>query len=110
VKFSGVIFQITAIGKNSRALQASARSVLYWVRNTPKLAFRHRVWVVVEPDGYAAAPALYDALQQEGAEVLVVPAGYATPLGTRGKARALQYAVERRQELGISQSSTWVYH
>jgi len=49
VNFPTVLFQITAIGKNVRALEASARSVLYWVRHTPALAFRHRLWLVVEP-------------------------------------------------------------
>jgi beta-1,4-mannosyltransferase len=110
VRFPTVIFQITAIGKNSRALEASARSVLYWIRQTPRLIYRHRVWLVIEPSGYASAPAVYEALRSAGAEVYVVPEGYTTPLGTRGKARALQYAVERRQELGLSNASTWVYH
>jgi len=110
VRFPTVIFQITAIGKNSRALEASARSVLHWVRETPRLGFRHRLWLVVEPDGYASAPGVYEALRADGAEVWVVPKTYSTPLGTHGKARALQYAVERRQELGISNDSTWVYH
>jgi beta-1,4-mannosyltransferase len=110
VRFPTVIFQITAIGKNTHALEASARSVLHWMRNTPRLAFRHRLWIVIEPGGYAAAPGLYDALSAAGAEVMVVPRNYTTPLGTTGKARALQYAVERRGELRLSNASTWVYH
>jgi len=40
----------------------------------------------------------------------VVPREYSTPLGTSGKARALQFAVEQRQALGISDTSAWVYH
>lgn len=105
-----MLFQITAIGKNHRALAASARSVLYWVRNTPALAFHHRLWLVVEPDGYRSAPGVYEQLRAEGAEVWVVPKEYSTPLGTSGKARALQFAVEQRQALGLSNAATWMYH
>ncbi|MGP8072578.1 MAG: glycosyltransferase family 2 protein [Thermoplasmata archaeon] len=110
MRFPTVIFQITAIGKNLHALEASARSVLYWVRHTPRLAYRHRLWLVVEPDGYRTNPTLYESLRAEGAEVWVVPKEYATPLGTTGKARALQFAVEQRQALGVSNAATWVYH
>ncbi|HLM92050.1 MAG TPA: glycosyltransferase family 2 protein [Thermoplasmata archaeon] len=110
MNFPTVLFQITAIGKNVRALEASARSVLYWVRHTPALAFRHRLWLVVEPEGYRTAPNVYEELRAQGAEVFVVPREYSTPLGTSGKARALQFAVEQRQALGISDTSAWVYH
>ena len=105
-----VIFQVTAIGKNSAALDESARSVLYWLRNTPRLFLRPLVWVVIEPEGYASAPALYDALTDEGVRVLVVPKDYTTPLGARGKARALHYATEARVAAGLSNAETWVYH
>ena len=110
MRFPTVIFQITAIGKNTHALEASARSVLYWIRHTPRLAYRHRLWLVVEPDGYRTDPALYERLRAAGAELFVVPKEYSTPLGTTGKARALQYAVEQRQALGLSNEATWVYH
>jgi beta-1,4-mannosyltransferase len=110
VRVPTVIFQVTAIGKNVRALEMSARSVLYWVRHAPALGYRHELWLVVEPEGYATDPLRYDALAAAGARLLVVPRTYATPLGTRGKARALQYAVERRQAEGRSNASTWVYH
>jgi beta-1,4-mannosyltransferase len=105
-----VLFQITAIGKNTHSLEASARSVLYWVRHTARLAYRHRLWLVVEPEGYRTDPALYERLRAAGAELFIVPKEYSTPLGTSGKARALQYAVEQRQALGLSNASTWVYH
>lgn len=105
-----VIFQITAIGRNSRALAESARSVLYWARRTPRQGFFPKLWIVIEPDGYAAAPATYDRLREEGARVLVVPADYRTPLGTTGKARALQFACDLRGREGTSTPATWVYH
>lgn len=110
MSFPTILFQITAIGKNARSIEASARSVLYWVRHTARLGYRHRLWLVVEPEGYAAAPATYEALRRAGAEVWIVPRAYATPLGTTGKARALQYAVGLRQAQGLSGPSVWVYH
>ncbi len=108
--FPTVIFQITAIGKNPHTLEESARSVLYWVRNVPGLGFHHEVWLVVEPQGYDSAPPMYESLRRAGVGVIVVPEEYVTPLRTRGKARALQYAVELRKEAGLSTASTWIYH
>ncbi|MCI4356446.1 MAG: glycosyltransferase family 2 protein [Thermoplasmata archaeon] len=105
-----VIFQVTAIGKNPRALEATVRSVLYWVRHTPRQTFRHLVWLVIEPDGYATAPRLYDSLRTAGVQLLIVPADYRTPLGTTGKGRALQFASEERRRLGLSEPMVWVYH
>jgi beta-1,4-mannosyltransferase len=105
-----VIFQVTAIGKNPRALAASVGSVLHWVRHTPRLTYRHLVWLVIEPDGYATSPAVYESLRREGVRLLVVPKEYRTPLGTTGKARALQYACEVRRRLDLSSPTVWVYH
>jgi hypothetical protein len=105
-----VIFQVTAIGKNPRALESTVRSVLYWIRNTPRLTFRYDVWLLIEPDGYDTDPALYESLRAAGVRVMVVPRTYRTRLGTSGKGRALQYATEERQRLGLSAPTVWVYH
>lgn len=105
-----VIFQVTAIGKNVRALKLSVDSVLHWVRHTPFLGFRYLVWVVVEPEGYRTDPSIYDAWARSGVQVWVVPDRYQTPLGTRGKARALQYAGDLRVRFGLSSPDVWVYH
>ncbi|HUI38803.1 MAG TPA: glycosyltransferase family 2 protein [Thermoplasmata archaeon] len=105
-----VIFEVTAIGKNPDSLRESVDSVLYWVRNTPRLGFRTLVWLVIEPEGYDTAPALYERLRHDGVRVLVVPPEYRTPLGTFGKARALEYAASLRREQGLTGPSTWVYH
>ena len=105
-----VAFQLTAIGRNPASLALSVRSVLHWVRHAPRIAFRYRIWVVVEPEGFDADRETFDALRSEGAEILVVPRRYRTFLDTRGKGRALQYASERRQALGLSTSGIWVYH
>lgn len=105
-----VLFQVTAIGKNTHALEATVRSVVYWLRNTPKLSFRYLFWLVVEPEGYWTDPELYQQFERAGARVIVVPSDYDTPLRTKGKARALHYASEERQRLGLSVPSVWVYH
>jgi len=105
-----VLFQVTAIGKNARSLDATVRSVLYWLRHTPRLGFRYLVWAVVEPDGYRSSPEIYRSLEADGVRVMVVPNGYQTPLVTRGKARALEYASEMRRRLGLSVPWLWVYH
>lgn len=105
-----VIFQITAIGKNTRALEESARSVFHWLRHTPRLAFQPLVWIVVEPEGYATDPSMYESLRRDGAEIMVVPRSYKTPLGTHGKARALEFACEARTRRGLSTDRVWVYH
>jgi beta-1,4-mannosyltransferase len=84
--------------------------VLYWARHTPRQGFVPRLWIVIEPDGYATSPETYETLRSEGARVLVVPATYKTPLGTRGKARALQFACEQRFREGLSNREVWVYH
>ncbi|MGI0156542.1 MAG: hypothetical protein ACREDE_10495, partial [Thermoplasmata archaeon] len=105
-----VIFQVTALGRNPRALDQSARSVIYWLRNTPGLEYRARVWLVIEPEGYATDPAMYDSLAREGVRVLVIPAHYRTALDTHGKARALEYACEVRRDSGLSSPDAWVYH
>ncbi len=110
MKAPSVIFQITAIGRNYHALAESARSVLFWARNTPRQGFVPRLWIVVEPEGYASSPETYEALRREGARVLVVPHEYQTKLVTRGKARALQYACEVRGREGLSADSVWIYH
>jgi egghead protein (zeste-white 4 protein) len=105
-----VLFQLTAIGRNPTSLAVSVRSVLHWLRNTPRLAFRWRLWVVVEPEGVAQSSETFEALRDEGAEIVVVPPRYRTFQDTWGKGRALQYASERRTHLGLSTSSVWVYH
>jgi egghead protein (zeste-white 4 protein) len=105
-----VIFQVTAIGTSPKALAATARSVLYWVRRTPKIPFRYLVWLIIEPEGYATDPELYETLRGEGVVLLVVPEEYRTKLGTTGKGRALHYGSEERIRRGLSDPLVWVYH
>lgn len=44
------------------------------------------------------------------ADVTVVPPQYKTDKGTLGKARALQYMVEKRRESGDANKKTWIFH
>lgn len=105
-----VIFQVTAIGENLHALSETVGSVLHWAQHSPAVCYRPLVWLIVEPQGYASDPGLYESWRRDGAEVWVVPKGYRTPLGTSGKARALQYACDLRTRLGKSGPAVWVYH
>lgn len=105
-----MIFQVTALGTSPRAVATSVRSVLYWIRRTPRLGFRYLVWLVIEPEGYSTDPALYDALRAEGVAVMVIPEEYRTKLGTTGKGRALQFAAEERVRRRLSDPLVWVYH
>jgi beta-1,4-mannosyltransferase len=105
-----VLFQVTAIGKNPKTLEESVESVLYWIRNTPRVGFRYLVWLVIEPEGFYTAPDLYKRLARKGVRLIVVPPDYQTPLRTIGKARALEYACARRCTEGLSIPSVWVYH
>jgi egghead protein (zeste-white 4 protein) len=105
-----VIFQVTAIGKNVHALDATVESVRYWVRRTPYLRFRYLIWVVAEPEGYATDPSVYEKWRSEGVDVYIVPKEYETPQRTRGKGRALQYACDLRRAQGLSNDGVWLYH
>ena len=105
-----VIFQVTAIGENTQALNETIQSVLYWERQSPSLGFRPLLWAVVEPEGYETDPTLYESWREAGAKVWIVPKEYRTPLGTTGKARALQYACDLRERLDLTNPEVWVYH
>lgn len=105
-----VLFQITSTGVNVETVLNTARSALYWLRQHPELAYDGRVWLVVEGWGYAPNRERLDRLRQEGVRVIVVPTEYRTERGTTRKGRALQYATERRRELGLDLTRVWVYH
>jgi beta-1,4-mannosyltransferase len=105
-----VVFQVTAIGTSPKAIEESVRSILYWTRHTARLAFRCLVWMVIEPRGHATAPELYSVLTEAGVRVLVVPPSYRTPHHALGKARALEYASDRRRQEGLSVPGVWIYH
>jgi beta-1,4-mannosyltransferase len=105
-----VVFQITSTGVNVETVLNTARSALYWTRQHPELRYESRVWLVVEGWGYGPNHERLDVLKAEGVEILVVPVDYKTAKGTTRKGRALQYATERRRELGVALSRLWTYH
>ena len=105
-----VIFQVTSTGVNTETVLNTVRSALYWTRRHPEVGFTTRVWLVVEGWGYGPNRQRLDVLRNEGVEIVVVPTDYQTRKGTTRKGRALQYATERRRELGLSLDRLWVYH
>lgn len=105
-----VLFQITSTGLNVETVVNTARSALHWTRAHPEVGFDARVWLVVEGWGYGPNRERLDILRSEGVEVLVVPVEYRTAGGTTRKGRALQYATERRRDLGLPLERLWVYH
>ncbi len=108
-----IIYQITTRGENLETLQRSFDSATYWIGRVKEergLAFRSEVWIVTEEDRYEAERGFFDALEADGAFLVVVPAGYETPNHSGFKARALHYACEVRVERGIDTKNDWVYH
>ncbi|MGD1119262.1 MAG: glycosyltransferase family 2 protein [Dehalococcoidales bacterium] len=46
----------------------------------------------------------------ENARVILVPEGYATPKHSKGKCRALQFALELRKKEGRGGNDSWIFH
>jgi hypothetical protein len=105
-----VIFQITSTGMSVETVLNTARSALYWTARHPEVGFDAEVCLVVEGWGYAPNRARLDVLGREGVRMVVVPAEYQTQKGTTRKGRALQFATERRRELGLDLTNVWIYH
>ena len=108
-----IIYQITTRGENLETLRGSFESARYWVnmvRKVYNLDFGSEIWIVTEEDRYKAESEFFDGLENDGAVLIVVPAGYVTPNDASFKARALYYACETRIERGIDTPNDWVYH
>jgi beta-1,4-mannosyltransferase len=105
-----VIFQITSTGVNVDTVLNTARSALYWTHQHPEVGYDAQVWLIVEGWGYAPNKERLDVLRGEGVRFVVTPVEYRTPKGTTRKGRALQYATERRAEIGIPLDRVWTYH
>jgi egghead protein (zeste-white 4 protein) len=105
-----VIFQITSTGINVETVLNTARSAVYWTQRHPEVCYRPEVWLIVEGWGYAPNRERLDVLTKEGVRIVVTPVEYRTLKGTTRKGRALQYATERRAELGIPLDRLWIYH
>jgi beta-1,4-mannosyltransferase len=105
-----VIFQVTSTGVNVDTVLNTARSALYWIGKHPEVSYRSEVWLVVEGWGYVPNRERLDVLRAEGVHFVITPIDYRTPLGTTRKGRALQYATDRRAEMGRPLDQLWTYH
>ncbi len=91
-----MIFQITTIG-NMEIVQDSVDNIN---RICKEVGYEnYRIDVVSEVDE-----------SFEGAVTVTVPQNYSTFNHAKYKARALHYAIERREEKGENTSDTWIYH
>jgi cellulose synthase/poly-beta-1,6-N-acetylglucosamine synthase-like glycosyltransferase len=91
-----MIFQITTIG-NMEIVQESVDNIN---RICKEVGYEnYRIDVVSEVDE------IFD-----GAFTITVPQNYSTFNQAKYKARALQYAIEQREEKGENTSDTWIYH
>lgn len=89
---------------------ACRRVVLSLVESLPHYCDEARIDVVIE-EGAPAARALHElAAVHSIVRVLTIPAGYRTASGSRFKARANQYALERRTAEGESTPTRWILH
>ncbi|HSL58646.1 MAG TPA: glycosyltransferase family 2 protein, partial [Acidimicrobiales bacterium] len=91
-----VCFRVVSRGRNRDALEATVDNVRRTMTDLP--LFRWRIEVVVDEP--------VDLPPWAELQVIVVPAGYATPHRSRFKARALHYAL-LHSDLPMS---SWVFH
>lgn len=102
-----IIFQLTTLGRASRTVYNSIRSVHYWSR---RVGINYESWIITEESADLLRTEYAEKIRAEGTRIVVVPSGYETPNGTRSKARALHYACElRRREIGLD-DRVWVYY
>ncbi len=113
-----VIFQVPSLCRLDN-LPALERVVLSILRSSAEHLSRSTVQVIIDEGNLDVRMAIFELQEwltgiQPGeasrVEVLIVPKDYRTPLGSKFKARANQWALERRRSFGQSLSDTWVYH
>lgn len=105
-----VLYTLVTLGEEVEVVERTVGSVLYWTARCARPDVETQIWLVVEEPGYQANAARFDRFKKEGVVVLVVPKDYRTVKGTTHKARALQYAQDRRHSFGLDDSDTWIYH
>jgi egghead protein (zeste-white 4 protein) len=91
-----MIFQITTIG-NMEIVQDSVDNI-------------NRICIEVGYENYRIDVVSEVDESFEGAVTVTVPQNYSTFNKAKYKARALQYAIERREETGENTRDTWIYH
>ncbi len=104
-----LIVVVPTIGRRD-TLPALTRVVTSLMGRLPQHFVRFRIDLVIE-ERCDTLPALTDLCAAlPGTRLVVIPRDYATPAGTRFKARANQYALERREQDGDSGPDVWVLH
>jgi hypothetical protein len=93
-----VIFQITSRGFNVNAVMRSVESVKYWAKKYLK---DYEIWLVTEPDAKIG--------NIDGVNVIKVPSDFTTNNNTMFKARALEYARDKRRRKHCARDDVWVY-
>ncbi|MEJ7791824.1 MAG: glycosyltransferase family 2 protein [Gaiellaceae bacterium] len=104
-----VIFFLPTIGRTD-TLPALCRVVDSILRYAPQSLTHFRVDIVTEEGAEARSAIEYRYGRHECVRVLAIPRDYATPNGTRFKARANQYALEERRGQGEARDDVFVYH
>ena len=104
-----LVVVVPTIGRHD-TFPALERVVRSFVEHLPDFFPRLRTDVVIE-DGCEAEERIRTlAAMHPSIRVLTVPRGYATPNGTRFKARANHYAHELRLRDGEARDDVWVLH
>jgi egghead protein (zeste-white 4 protein) len=100
---------VPTIGRHD-TYPALERAVSSFVEHLPVCFLRLRVHILVEDGCEAMARIQSLAGRHSEVRLIVVPRGYATPKGTRFKARANHYAHELRATEGNARDDVWVLH
>jgi len=100
-----IVFSIVTRGDWPWLAARAAESIRYWVsRVSEKYGLKLNTVIEIVSDSYSRI------LEEVADRLVVVPASYRTRRGARYKARALQYAVEKRVADGLVGENVWVFH
>lgn len=104
-----LIVLVPTIGRHD-TLPALERAVSSFAQHLPDYFPQLRIDVLTEEGAEAAERIEKLAAQSDAIRVVTVPRAYATPNGTRFKARANHYAHELRIAEGEARHDVWVLH
>ena len=100
-----IVFSIVTRGNRPWLAARAAESVRYWVsRVSEKYGLKLNTIIEIVSDRYSRT------LEEVADRLIVVPPNYKTRRGAKYKARALQYAVEKRVADGLVGENVWVFH
>jgi egghead protein (zeste-white 4 protein) len=113
IKDKRIVYLLVTRGYNLNTVENSSDSVRFWIKEIRErygLSLNIETWIVTEEDTFKRGKQTYTRLEEKGSKIIVVPTDYETKNQSKFKARALNYASERRQELGIDTERDWIYH